>query len=166
LAVIGVVVLRRRGLSPGDPFLSLVPFLLAGAAGIATLRVLPYPLRLSGRLVRRSRTAVPFLGILRAARQRPATGLPLITMLLAMAMAAFALTLDAGLRQAQGVAARQTVGADAQVSGPVILPAGVARLRAVRGVRSAVPARVIGGAQLSAGSLTRTVTLIGMDHAS
>ncbi len=164
VAVIGVVVLRRRGLEGDDPFLTMVPFLLAAAAGIVTLRLLPYPLRLSSRLVARSRSAVPFLGLLRAARQRPATALPLVTMLMAMAMAAFALTLDAGLRHAQDSAARASVGADAQVSGPTVTAAQVARLKTVPGVRSVVPARVVAGAKVTVGVTDRTVTLIGIDR--
>ena len=174
LAVIGVVVLRQRGLTSdvakhgSDPFLATVPLLLAAAAGILTLRGLPYPLRLSARLVRRGRSAVPFLGTLRAARQRPATALPLITLLLAVAMAAFALTLDQGLRHAQATAVHQTVGSDARVSRQLIADDAVRRLRAAPGVRAAVPAR-IEPAQLTSTdnpSVQRNVTVIGVDLAA
>ena len=66
LAVLGVLLVRRRGLAASDgvdPYLVVVPVLLAVAVALVVLRLLPWPLRLAGRLAARARGAVPFLGL-------------------------------------------------------------------------------------------------------
>ncbi|MGI8336521.1 ABC transporter permease [Actinomadura scrupuli] len=170
LAVVGVVVLRRRGLAGDvpehgtDPFLTAVPVLIAVAAGLLTLRLVPYPLRVLGRVARRARSAVPFVGIARASRQRPATAVPVIVLVLATAVAGFAATVDAGLRHAQEDSARHTVGADARVYATVINEAAAQRIRRVAGVTGTVPARFIGGATLTGEGMDgQAVTVIAID---
>ncbi len=51
LATLGVVLLRRRGLDPGagvDAYLSSVPVLVAVAAALVAVRLVPWPLRADG----------------------------------------------------------------------------------------------------------------------
>lgn len=148
LAAVGVVLLRRRGLAGqaatgADPLVAAAPVLLAVAVGLLVLRAYPYPLRAAARMLRRSRSTVAFVGVARAARGRPVTALPLVVLLLAATVAGFAATVGAALGQGQERAARHRVGGDAHVHAEQFEPGVVARVRAVRGVRAAVPARVI-----------------------
>jgi putative ABC transport system permease protein len=172
LASAGVVALRTRGLStraPGegaDPLLAMVPVLLGFAVGMLTLRGYPYPLRLIGRLTARRRTAVPFLGVARAARQGLVATLPVLVLLIAMVVAGFANVVDGGLRRAQDMSAWLTVGADARIEGLSFSAATGDRIRRVRGVRDVLPARVVDSSTLSSPSRSLTVTLVAVDLAA
>ncbi|WP_329519444.1 FtsX-like permease family protein [Spirillospora sp. NBC_01491] len=170
LAVIGVMLLRRRGLEGQaehgtDPLIAAAPVLLGVALGLLVLRGYAYPLRLAGRLLRRGRSTVAFVGVARASRQHLVTALPLVVLLLAAAVAGFAATVDTALRHGQERAAWLEVGADAHVAAEELDPGVVARVRAVRGVTGAIPARVttarLGGAE--AGGTRTEITVIAID---
>jgi putative ABC transport system permease protein len=170
LAAVGTVVLRRRGLTTEsavlgtDPFVTAVPILLALAAGLLLLRGYPYPLRAVGRLVRRGRSTVSFLGVALAARQRTVTVLPMVVLLLATAVTGFAAAINVGVGRAQVASAWHTVGADARVSASIMDPAAVTRVKQVKGVEDAIPARIMDGAQLtSAGAPPETLSVIAVD---
>jgi putative ABC transport system permease protein len=76
LAVVGVVVVRQRGIAgPGgvDPFLAAVPLLVALATGLVVLRLYPVPLRWLEPGLRRRSGAVGFVAVTRAGRAAAGT---------------------------------------------------------------------------------------------
>ncbi|GAB3674449.1 hypothetical protein GCM10027589_44470 [Actinocorallia lasiicapitis] len=169
LAAAGVVALRGRGLTTDaaargtDPFLALVPVLLVIASGLVVLRLYPYPLRLVGLAARRSKSTVLFLGISTAARQRVSTALPLLVLLLATSSAAFASTVDSGLRDAQRRVAAHTTGADTLLINESF-PTGVEEaLRKVPGVERVTPVRVAAGRLTGGDGVPVTVTIVLVD---
>ena len=98
LAAAGIFILRQRGLEPDadteglggfDPFLTAVPVLLALAAGIALLRLYPYPVRVLAWFARWMRGTVIFMGLRRLAYQSTAANLPLLVLLLAVGVSVF-----------------------------------------------------------------------------
>ncbi|TDE18823.1 FtsX-like permease family protein [Actinomadura sp. 6K520] len=162
LAVIGVVLLRRRGAAAGtDPLVAAVPVLLGAALGVLVLRAYPYLLRAAGPYLRRRRGAVAFLGLARAGRQGLAGTLPLAVLLIATAVAGFTATVGTALRDGQERASWAEVGADARVPAGPLDDAALRRIRAVRGVTGAVPARVV--TNVTAEGDRVPVTVIGVD---
>ncbi|MDN3352076.1 FtsX-like permease family protein [Actinomadura sp. DC4] len=170
LAVAGTYVLRRRGLTTEtwaagvDPYLSAVPALLAVALGLLLLRVLPYPLRLAGWFLARGRSAAPFVGVARAARQEATAVLPLVVLLLAVTVIGFGSTVSTSLARAQRIATYESVGGDARADVLSMDPALVARVRRSPGVRASVPVQTIDAARLlSQGDVVDELTAIGVD---
>ena len=170
LAVAGTYMLRRRGLTTDtwsggiDPFLSAVPALLSVAAGLLILRILPYPLRLAGRVFARGRSAVPFVGVARASRQDAIAVLPLVVVLLAVAVIGFGSTVESSLTRAQRLATYESVGGDARADALSMRPAVVDRVRHTPGVREAVPAQTIDAARLlSQSDIIDELTVVGID---
>jgi putative ABC transport system permease protein len=173
LAVAGTYILRRRGLTTEawaagiDPFLSAVPAFLAVAAGLVILRILPYPLRLAGRMFARGRSAAPFVGVARASRQGVTAVLPLVILLLAVAVIGFGSTVETSLARAQRVATFESVGGEARVDSLSMNLAMVDRVRHSPGVRAAVSAQVIDGARLlSQGEVVDELRVVGIDLAA
>ncbi|GAA3222275.1 FtsX-like permease family protein [Actinocorallia longicatena] len=170
VAAAGVVALRGRGLTTDaaaqgtDPFLAAVPVLLVLAAGLVVLRAYPYPLRAVGLLARRSRATVVFLGIAAASRQRVSAALPLLVLLLAVSAAAFATTVDAGLRSAQAAAAAGTVGADLSVVNHEFPHKIEETIAKVPGVERVTPARISTGKLQGPGEpIGHIVTIVIID---
>ncbi|TDD80566.1 FtsX-like permease family protein [Actinomadura darangshiensis] len=162
LAVIGVVLLRRRGQDAGtDPLIAAVPVLTGAALGVLVLRVYPYLLRVAGPFLRRRSGAVAFLGIARASRQNLVGALPLVVLLLAATVAGFAATVDTALRDGQVRASWAEIGADARIEAGPLDDAGLRRIRAVPGVSGAVRVRVIDEA--SVGTDPAPMTVVGVD---
>ncbi|MEV0620864.1 FtsX-like permease family protein [Nonomuraea sp. NPDC050404] len=145
LALVGAYLLRARGLGASagqDPFLLVVPVALTVAAALITLRCYPYPLRLFVRLAARGRSAVPFLGLTRAARARSANVLPVLILLPALAVAVFAAVVSDGIASTQRVASWQQVGAPIRITSELEIPASaIARVRGLAGVERVVPAQ-------------------------
>ncbi|MBQ1073605.1 hypothetical protein KBX06_10615 [Micromonospora sp. C31] len=139
LAGLAVVLLRRRGLTPGevDPLLVSVPVLLAVAAAVVAMRVYPWPLRLASRLAARSRGSVAFLGTARAGRS--VVAVPLVVVVLAIATAAFCAVTAAGIDASRDRAASRAVPADALILGERIAPDTGAELERLPGVHAASP---------------------------
>lgn len=121
LAVVGVILLRRRGLTASviqgsaDPFMLLVPVLVALTVALAVLRVYPMPLRLAGRFVAARRGPVGFLGLSRAGRDPSGTATPLVVLLVALAFAVFASVVAHSIRVEQEKLSWENVGADIRV---------------------------------------------------
>jgi putative ABC transport system permease protein len=123
-AVLGVFLLRRRGLDASagegsfDPYLAGVPVLLALAAGIVALRL--YPLLIAGiaRLARRGRGVALHLGLSRAARHPDLFAAPLLAMLLALAIAAFSSAMLSTLEAGQNRTGWRAIGAELRVDVP------------------------------------------------
>ncbi|WP_283134798.1 FtsX-like permease family protein [Rhizohabitans arisaemae] len=155
LAVVGVVLIRQRGLTTdtGDPLTIAAPSLLTLAVSLIVLRLYPYPLRLVSRLAARSTAAVPFLGAAGAARSRALTALPVLILLPATAITVFGSSLSAGLSQAQEEAAWRLTGAGARMAADhPFSAAAVERVRRVAGVEQVLPAFLDTTAQLRDGT--------------
>jgi putative ABC transport system permease protein len=140
VAVLGVLLLRRRGLPEGiDFYLITVPVLLATGAAILTLRVVPAPLGWASRLASRARGAVSFLGLARAGRSAPAAIGPIAVLVVAVCTTVFSLaiagTVDAGRDQA----ANHDLPADAMVQGYFFAPDTTDELSRVAGVTAVAP---------------------------
>ncbi|RFU42100.1 hypothetical protein DZF91_08385 [Actinomadura logoneensis] len=171
VAVIGLVILRRRGLTGqaelgGDPLVWAVPVLLGTAVGLLVLRVFPWPLHAAGRLFGRGRSMVGFVGFARASRQQIVTALPLVVLLLAAAVAGFGATVDAALAGGQRSAAWYSVGSDARLTATAFDYRLPARLKSVRGVTGVVPLRVIPDAGVGGGAGERgkvEITVLAVD---
>ncbi|WP_055481532.1 FtsX-like permease family protein [Sphaerimonospora mesophila] len=163
LGVIGVQLLRTRGLGTGDPFLVLAPPLLALAAALVALRVYPLLLRPLLLLAARRRGAAPYLGLTMAARAASGAALPVLTLLPALAIGAYGAATADGLESAQRLAAWQTVGAEIQVKRVDGIPPDlVDRIRRAPGVHGVVPA-AIGETTAEVGFGGRRATVVAID---
>jgi putative ABC transport system permease protein len=128
----GAYLLRRRGLSGEegaevDPYLAAVPVLLALAAGIVALRLYPLPVAGLSRLAARRRDLVPALGTRRIARRPGTTGVPLLVIVLAVAVAVFAAVEVETIDRGRTAISWARVGADHRIDADEGgLPAGAA----------------------------------------
>jgi putative ABC transport system permease protein len=152
LAAGGTFLVRGRGLDPGaagvDPYLVIVPVLLALAASLVALRLVPFPLRWAGRLAARARGAVAFLGLAGAGRGDPLRSGPLAVLVVAIATGIFSSTVTTTVGHARDRAAELAVPGDAVVTGFAFAPDTAARVAAVPGVRSAAAFRMESAANL------------------
>lgn len=139
LAVLAVVLLRRRGLVPGeiDPLLVSVPVLLAVGGAVLAVRLYPWPLRLFSRLAARTRGSVAFLGTARAGRSVVTT--PLVVVVLAIATAAFCAVVAGGVQTSRDGAASRQVPADAMIQAERLAPETGTELERLPGVRATSP---------------------------
>ncbi|WP_230415591.1 ABC transporter permease [Micromonospora tarapacensis] len=139
LAGLGVVLLRRRGLDPAegvDAYLSSVPVLVAVAAALVAVRLLPWPLRLAGRLAVRARGALLFLGVARAGRGAPVSLGPLAVLIVAVSTGVFGGVVATTVSAARDRAATLTVPADAWLTGYTFSPDAADALTRVSGVEA------------------------------
>uniref|UniRef100_UPI0013C2A78C FtsX-like permease family protein n=1 Tax=Allorhizocola rhizosphaerae TaxID=1872709 RepID=UPI0013C2A78C len=132
LAVLGVWLLRRRGLDQLDFYLVCVPVLLAAAAAIVTLRALPLPLGLARRMAARGRGAVGFLGLTGAGR-RTALG-PIAVLVVAVCTAVFSIGVAGTVANGRTLAAGHDIPADAVVKGFYFAPDTAEAIGALPGV--------------------------------
>ncbi|GLW31201.1 ABC transporter permease [Actinoplanes regularis] len=146
----GIYLLRRRGLDAGagvDPFLVAAPVLLALAASVVALRVVPYPLRWAGRLAARARGAIVFLGLSGAGRAPLHSG-PLAVLVVAIATGLFTGTVTSTVAAARDRAAGLAVPADAVVAGFRFTPDIAERIMKVPDVRGATAMLLYQGATI------------------
>jgi putative ABC transport system permease protein len=139
LAVLGAVLLRRRGLPPAgqvDPLLVSVPVLLALGAAVLVLRGYPWLLRGAGRITARARGAVAFLGL--ALARRATTG-ALLVVVVAVASAAFCGAVATAIRDSRERAVALAVPADALLTADLLAPDTAAALAALPDVRAVTP---------------------------
>ena len=145
-AVLGVVLLHRRGLQASggdgsfDPYLAGVPVLLALAGGIVALRLYPLPIAGAARQARRMRGFALHLGLSRAARQPDLSAAPLLVLLLALAIAIFSSAVLSTLEAGQDRTAWQAIGAGLRVDAPVdesLPPRLISRLESIGDVARA-----------------------------
>ncbi|HET8586284.1 MAG TPA: FtsX-like permease family protein, partial [Candidatus Limnocylindria bacterium] len=120
LAVIGIVLLRRRGLTAAgagseasgfDPFLAAVPVLLGVAVGLVVLRLYPLPLRVVAWLASLGRGFVTVFALRRVGREAGAVHLPLLVLLLTIAIGVFSSVVTSSIERGQVATAWQAVGA-------------------------------------------------------
>ncbi|WP_433719459.1 FtsX-like permease family protein [Actinoplanes sp. CA-051413] len=151
LAALGVLLVRRRGLAASDgvdPYLVVVPVLLAVGVALIVLRLLPWPLRLAGRLTARARGAVPFLGLAGAGRGSPVHTAPLAVLVVAVATGVFTGTVAGSIADARDRATDQEVAGDALIVGAGFGADTARTLAAVPGVTAVAPLWVANGVAL------------------
>jgi putative ABC transport system permease protein len=173
MAIGGVVLLRQRGLAGGsaagelggvDPFLAAVPALIGIAAGIVTLRLYPFPLRVAGWLVAGGRGLVPSLGLRRAERQSGTGHLPLVVLLLTVAIGAFSGTMLATIERGQAAATWDQIGAAHRVTVTTPLPEDL-DLSGVPGVDAVAAAHEVdAGIGLAGGTRVELVAIDADDY--
>ena len=157
VAVLGVVLVRRRGLTGTvDPYLVLVPVLLAAGAALIAVHVLPWPLELLTRLTARRRGAVGFLGLARAGRGAAVNVGPLAILVVAIAIGVFTGAVSSTVDSARDRATDQRVAADAAVLGFGFAPDTARLLTSVPGVTGAAPVLTASGIPIVATSGRRT----------
>ncbi|WP_328752763.1 ABC transporter permease [Streptomyces sp. NBC_00285] len=152
IAMLGYLELRRHhsliaGLGTGsasaDPVLVLVPALVAGAAALLLLRLLPLTSLLLDAFGRRSRGLVLALAGWQLSRQAARNAGPVVLMCLAVSVSAFATTQLASLKALASEEAAFAVGADVRISPSAAdsYPASVlgAAYRALPGVTTVTP---------------------------
>lgn len=124
LAVVGIGLIRLRGLEPGtgagglvavDPYLAAVPVLLAVTVGGLALRGFPLLMRVAAWVVRRSRGTVVVLGLRRVARQSPAAYLYVLAVIVATGIAIFGALVINSIERAQESFAWREVRADYRI---------------------------------------------------
>jgi putative ABC transport system permease protein len=152
LALAGVYLLRRRGLSGDsatseisglDPYLAAVPVLLGLATGLVVIRLYSLPVHLFAWLAALRRDLVPVTGFRRTSRQPSAARLPMLVLLLSLAVAVFSSVILSTISTGQVESSWQRVGADYRVtsSGEGYLYRGV-NLSQVPGVEAVASAFV------------------------
>jgi putative ABC transport system permease protein len=173
MAVGGVVLLRQRGLAGGsaagdlrgvDPFLAAVPALVGLAAGILTVRLYPYPVRVAGWLVAGGRGLVPSLGLRRAEQQAGTGLLPLVVLLLTVAIGAFSATMLATIERGQAASTWDVIGAAHRVNVITPLPEDL-DLTGVDGVTATAAAHdVEAGIGLAGGTRVELLAIDAADY--
>ncbi|WP_431729673.1 FtsX-like permease family protein [Verrucosispora sp. TAA-831] len=155
LAGLGVVLLRRRGLDAAggvDAYLSAVPVLVAVAAALVAIRLLPWPLRLVGRFATRTRGALLFLGAARAGRGAPVAWGPLAVVIVAVSTGVFGGVVTTTVAEARNRAATLSIPADAWLTGYTFAPDATDALGAVPGVQAVARVWVESNRRLRSGS--------------
>ncbi|PJI94677.1 FtsX-like permease family protein [Luteimicrobium subarcticum] len=153
VALAALVSVQRRGLletrtAHVDPLLAATPLLLAVAATIVLLHVMPPVLRALSRRAQAGRGLVPVVATARAGAAS-GTAIPLLTLTVAVALLVFCGTTVETVRHGQEHAARSVVGAAVRVDGPAT-EADVTALRQAPGVTAVAAvalshARSLGG---------------------
>jgi putative ABC transport system permease protein len=150
LAGVSVYLLYSAGLqtqSSGvglDVLVAAAPLLLAAAACVVVFRLYPLPLRVVSGHYRRGRSAVGFLGSLRALRD-PAVGVaPVLAVVVGVSVAVFSAvtltTLDDGIE----AAAVSAVGADLRVDSLAVSDSNLAAVSKLPGVAAAARFQLVG----------------------
>jgi putative ABC transport system permease protein len=143
VAIAALVSVQRRGLLESatthvDLLLAATPLLLAVAATIVLLHVMPPLLRTISRHARSRRGLVPVVATARASGAS-GTAVPLLTLTVAIALMVFCGTTVQTVRAGQSAAGDLVVGADVRVDGPVTED-DLANLRAQPGVTAVAAA--------------------------
>jgi putative ABC transport system permease protein len=172
LAAISLYLLARRGLVATatvvgtDPLLSATPLLLAVAVCVLALRVYPLPLLAVQRRLRRGDGSVGVLGAARAVRD-PALGFATaFALVVGVAVVVFSTVFVTTTRVGLEQGARDSVGADLQVSAPRLDDEVVGDIRSLTGVVGVVALTRIPGAPFREGADESTVTLVIADTAA
>ena len=153
-AVGGLIVLRKQGLSAGNPSLypSAAPVLLAIPVAVIVLRCYPPAARALARIAGRSRGVAAFVGLARATRTPPGAALPAFALVLVLTMVAFPAMISASVTRGQVAESWRQVGADAVIEAPArasIPPALQRQIAGLPGVASTA-AGVVTAAALTA----------------
>lgn len=169
LAVLAVTTVRSRGseIAGGrvDLYAALAPVLVAGAAALLVVRVVPGPLRLAARVASRGRGLTGFLGLARAARTGAGAVLPVLAVVVGAAVLSLLASLALATSDERTTAAYRSVGATVRVDALRIDADDVAALEARPGVRAVAAAYVDEGAVVTA-ERSIPVLVVGTDLAA
>ena len=169
LAVLAVTTVRSRGavIASGrtDWYAAVTPVLVALAAAVVALRVMPWPVAWLAGIAERGRGFVAFVGLTRAARTGAGAAVPLAALVVGATLVTLMATLTASVSEQRELAALRAVGADARVDAARIDTADVAALAARPGVEAAIPAHVDAGATVSADGRVTSVVVVAVDPA-
>jgi putative ABC transport system permease protein len=169
LAVLAVTTVRSRGavIAAGrtDWYAAVTPVLVALAAAVVALRLMPWPVSRLARLAERGRGLVVFVGLTRAARTGAGAAVPLAALVVGATLVTLMATLTASVSEQRQLAALRAVGADARVDAARVDAPDVAALAARPGVEAAIPAHVDAGATVSADGRTTSVVVVAVDPA-
>ena len=163
LAIGGIVVLRRQGLSAGsvDVYTSLAPVLVAILAAIIVVHGYPPLLRLLLRLARARDGVSAFVGLARATRTAAGAIAVVFALVLALAVVAFGTMIDDAVHRGDVAASWSEVGADAVVSASTasraLSPAVQREIAAVPGAARTAPVLVTTGSLASRSPVTVVV---------
>jgi len=163
-AIGGLIVLRKQGLSAGNPSLypSAAPVLLAIPVAVIVLRCYPPAARALARIAGRSRGVAAFVGLARATRTPPGAALPAFALVLVLTMVAFPAMISASVNRGQVAESWRQVGADAIIQAPVravIPPALQRQIAAMPGV-AATATGVVSDAALPASGQELTAVFV------
>ncbi|HET6969422.1 MAG TPA: hypothetical protein VFI44_14140 [Ornithinibacter sp.] len=167
LAVLAVTTVRSRGavIASGrtDWYAAVTPVLVALAAAVVALRVMPRPVSWLAGTAERGRGLVAFVGLTRAARTGARAAVPLGALVVGTTLVTLMATLTASVGDQRELAALRTVGADARVDAARVDATDVAALAARPGVQEALPAHVDAGATITAEGRTTSVVVLAVD---
>ncbi|HET7821203.1 MAG TPA: hypothetical protein VFL10_06725 [Ornithinibacter sp.] len=167
LAVLAVSTVRSRGavIATGrtDWYAAVTPVLVALAAAVVALRVMPWPVSRLARLAERGRGLVAFVGLTRAARTGAGAAVPLAALVVGATLVTLMATLTASVSEQRELAALRAVGAAARIDAARIDAADVTALAARPGVETAIPAHLDAGATVSADGRTTAVVVVAVD---
>ena len=162
VAVVGVVLLRRRGLPQAggvDGYLACVPVLVSLAAGVLMLRILPFPLRYASGLAAKGSGTSAFLGLARSARSAAVVLAPLAVLVIAIATGVFSAAVAGSVGAARDTAADLEVGGAARIDGNAFVPEATDRLARLPGVSAVSAITVEASAILRPGGSPSAVPL-------
>ncbi|MBM6399094.1 hypothetical protein [Phycicoccus sonneratiae] len=166
-AAVGTVRARGGEIAAGrtDWYAALTPVLVAVAAALVVLRVLPVPVRAAARVASRRRGLVAFLGLARAARTGATAALPVLAVVVGAAVLALFAALTVTIGDQREVSAFRAVGAEVRVDAVRVDADDAEALASRPGVESVVRAYVAPGATLVSGRRATPVVVVGADPA-
>jgi putative ABC transport system permease protein len=166
-AVLALVLLQRRGLVASsdiagiDPLLSATPLLIAATVGLLALRLYPLPLRLV-RAMARTRTAPVWeVGSARAVREPAIGAIASLALVIGVTIVVFTTVMISTVGATMETAARERLGADAEVTAHDLPEQLVTEIQRLPGVDGAVALTSRGGLTLTdqVGGINLTVVL-------
>ncbi|MBN9180077.1 MAG: ABC transporter permease, partial [Microbacterium sp.] len=169
VAALAAFLLIRRGRleTPGfDLLLALTPLLLALAASVVVLWILPPALQAVAALTRRGSGLVAFVGTARALRD-PALGVAAaLAVVVGMSVAVFSSVVLSTVDGGAHAQAEHTVGADVRASGTIFTAAQQRRIAATEGVAGVAPIAEEGHLSLGLNGVTDDTTVLLTDAKS
>ncbi len=127
LAIVGVILIQRRGLltsgSDGnqlliDPYLAATPILLGVAVALVARRIVTLAARGADRIAVRRKGLITMLAFRRLSAKSRDAGLPFVVMIVATALAVVTYSVNSSLDHAMSNAAWRSVGADFRIDIP------------------------------------------------
>lgn len=167
VAALAVVLVATRGISTtADPLVVAAPALLALALAVLVAGAAPVLLRALLAPARAGRGAATFLGLAQAARGRRGRMAGLLALVVALGGALACGTVLTSVRASVQAGAWQTVGADLQLSGPVVSEEALDRVADLDGVARAVTVTDLSPATMTVGGSRTQVHVLVADAAA
>lgn len=171
LAGLSLYLLLSGGLTAGsgggaDVLVAAAPIVLTLAVCVLVIRLYPLPLTVIGRVLRRRKGVVGYLGTVRSVREQ-LVGVPLIlATVTGVAVAVFSVLMLSTISAGIDAAAARTVGADVSVAGGFMTTDVVEAARKAPGVQQVTPVGFLGAVSVSSASGTRKLTAYSLDSST